>query len=189
MNNDFTICLGRQNQVSYHGEHDEQDFRVTLADTGLESMTGARIKRVQKYIHGDTFMLTYGDGVSDVDICKLVEFHRSHNRLATMTTVRPFSRYGVLELDDRGYVADFREKPQVNGWASAGFFVFNRQIFDYLSSDASCVFEQAPLEKLATDRQLVAYQHEGFFYPMDTYREYLYLNELWRSGEAPWKVS
>jgi glucose-1-phosphate cytidylyltransferase len=188
MNNDFTICLGRGNNISYHGAHEEQDFHVTLADTGLDSMTGARVKRVERYIDDDLFMVTYGDGLSDLDLGELVQFHRQHGRLATITTVRPISRFGILELSDEGQVQDFAEKPQINGWASAGFFVFSRQVLEHLSSDPSCVLEREPMEKLASAGELMAYRHDGFFYAMDTYREYLHLNDLWNAGQAPWAI-
>lgn len=188
MNNDFTVCLGQKNQVLYHGAHTEQDYRVTLADTGLDTMTGARVKRVQRYLDDDTFMVTYGDGISDLNIRDVLDFHRSHGRLATVTTVRPTSRFGILELNADGQVIDFAEKPQLDGWASAGFFVFNRRVLDYLSDEPHCVLEREPLERLAADGQLLAYRHDGFFFAMDTYREYLYLNELWTSGTAPWTV-
>lgn len=187
MNNDFTICLGEKHQLTYHDNHQEQDYKVTLANTGLDSMTGGRIKNIQKYIDEDTFMVTYGDGLSNVNINELLKFHKSHQRLATVTTMRPLSRFGILDLNDQGQVVDFAEKPQVNGWASAGFFVFNQQIFDYLDGD-DCILEREPLEKLAAERQLMAYQHEGFFYAMDTYREHLHLNDLWNTSKAPWKV-
>lgn len=187
MNNDFTINLGRQSHITYHDSHAEQDFRVTLADTGQETMTGGRVKRVQSYVDDDTFLVTYGDGVADVDISALLAFHRQHGKLATVTTVRPYSRFGILELGDAGDVIQFTEKPQLDGWASAGYFVFNRRIFDYLTDDG-CVLEREPLEHLAREGQLMAYRHNGFFYAMDTFREYQYLNNLWNSGEAAWKV-
>lgn len=188
MNNDFTMCLGQKNNLVYHCAHEEQNFRVTLANTGLNNMTGSRVKQIAKYIDDDTFMVTYGDGLSDLDIRKLVRFHQSHGRLATVTTVRPLSRFGILKVDDKGRVINFAEKPQLDGWASAGFFVFNRGVLDYLSSDPQCTLEREPLERLAQDGELVAYPHDGFFYAMDTYREYLYLNELWNSTQAPWAV-
>lgn len=187
MNNDFTICLGRQNHVTYHSAHKEQDFHVTLAETGLQTMTGGRVKRVEKYINHDTFMVTYGDGVADLDIRGLVDFHYAHGRLATVTAVRRMSRFGLVELDDDGMVTRFVEKPQLRGWTSAGFFVFNRRVFNYLSGD-DCVLEREPLERLAREGQLMAYRHSGFFFAMDTYREYKFLNDLWARGEAPWKV-
>jgi glucose-1-phosphate cytidylyltransferase len=187
MNKDFTICLGRQHGITYHGEHAEQDFKVTLAETGPATMTGGRVKRVERYVEGDAFLVTYGDGVADVDVRAVVEFHRAHGRLATVTTVHPFSRFGMLDVDDRGSVREFSEKPLMQGWVNAGFFVFDRRVFDYLGGD-DCVLEREPLERLAREGQLMAFRHDGFFYTMDTYREYEYLNELWASGAAPWKV-
>jgi glucose-1-phosphate cytidylyltransferase len=187
MNNDFTICLGNKSHIHYHGAHQEQDFRVTLAETGLESMTGGRILRVRKYLNEETFLLTYGDGVSDLNIADLVAFHKGHGSLATVTTVRPVSRFGLVSLDRDSRVVDFAEKPRGEGWASAGFFVLEPGIFDYLDGD-DCVLEREPLERLAREGQLMAYRHEGFFYAMDTYREYSHLNELWNRKAAPWKV-
>jgi glucose-1-phosphate cytidylyltransferase len=188
MNNDFTICLGRQHKINYHEAHHEQDFHVTLAETGLETATGGRVKKVEKYVDDDdTFMVTYGDGVADLDVRALVDFHRSHGKLASVTMIRPHSRFGVLDVGETGEVASFAEKPQLQDWASAGFFVFNRRVFDLLDGE-SCILEQEPLERLAKEGELMAYRHEGFFYAMDTYREYSHLNELWSSGNAPWKV-
>lgn len=187
MNNDFTICLGRQSQIRYNDNHEEQGFQVTLADTGLATMTGGRLKRVEKYVDGDTFMMTYGDGLANVDINHLLAFHKAHGKLATVTAVTPTSRYGILEMGPEGQVEKFLEKPHIDGFASAGFFVFQRGIFDYLGGD-DCVLERQPMERLAADGQLVAYRHNGFFYAMDTYREYQYLNDLWASQQAPWKV-
>ncbi len=178
MNNDFTIRLGNSNHIEYHNAHDEQDYSVTLADTGMDSMTGCRVKLIEKYINEDTFMVTYGDGLSDLDIQAALEFHQAHGKLATVTTVRPVSRYGVLSLAPDGCVSCFAEKPKIDGWASAGFLVFDRRVFDYLKSDVNCILEREPLERLAKESQLIAYRHDGFFYAMDTYREYLYLNEL-----------
>ena len=187
MNNDFTISLGQSGQIEFHDEHREQGLRVTLADTGLLTMTGGRIQKAARYIDQDTFMLTYGDGVADVDLKKIVAFHHAHGRLATLTAMRPTSRFGMLELSADGCVQRFTEKPRMDGWASAGFFVLNRRVLDYLDGP-QCIFEKSPLERLAAEQQLVAYQHEGFFFAMDTFREYQYLNELWESGHAPWKV-
>lgn len=187
MNSDFTICLGSQSRITYQNNHGEQDYSVTLVDTGLFTMTGGRVKRIEKYIDADTFLLTYGDGVSDVDIRCLVEFHRRHGKLATVTAVTPTSRYGVLDTNGDGRVLRFREKPRNDGRASAGFFVFQRRVFDYISGD-DCILERGPLERLAAEGQLMAYEHQGFFYAMDTFREYEYLNELWKTGNAPWKI-
>ena len=132
-------------------------------------------------------MLTYGDGVSNIDIPRLLEFHQSHGRLATVTTFRPVSRFGILDINASNQVLNFIEKPRSDAWASAGFFVFQRRVFDYLDGD-ECVLEKEPLERLAADRQLVAYNHDGFFHAMDTYREFQFLNDLWNSGRAPWKI-
>lgn len=186
MNNDFTISLGRESRLEFNGHHAEDGFRVTLADTGQDTMTGGRIKRVQKYVGKETFMATYGDGVADVDVSALVRFHKSHGRIATVTAVRPVSRFGVLDLD-HSRVATFAEKPPVDTWVNAGFFVFEPAIFDYLEGD-ECVLEREPLERLAADGQLMGYQHPGLFFAMDTYRDYLRLNELWDTGQAPWRV-
>jgi glucose-1-phosphate cytidylyltransferase len=187
MNNDFTICLGKKTQIYFNGAHAEQDFHVTLADTGLETMTGGRVKRVEKYIDGDAFMVTYGDGVADINVAKLVEFHRTHGRIATVTTVRPISRFGLVDIDANDSVVHFAEKPSAEGWASAGFLVFNREIFNHITGDDS-ILEREPLERLAACGQLMAYRHDGFFFAMDTYREYLALNDLWAEGQAPWMV-
>ena len=187
MNSDFTVCLGRHSQIEYNNDHLEQDIRLTLADTGLATMTGGRVKRIQKYVDSDTFLMTYGDGVSNVDIRRLVEFHKQHGKLATVTAVTPTSRFGVVQTNTEGRVLEFLEKPKTTGWTSAGFFVFQRGIFDYLGGD-DCILERDPLERLAADGQLMAYHHDGFFYAMDTYREYEYLNDLWTKGHAPWKV-
>ena len=187
MTNDFTICLGRKAQIRYNNDHEEQGFLVTLAETGAESMTGGRLKRVQRYLaNEDRFMLTYGDGVSDVEIDRLMEFHKNHGKIATVTTFRPVSRFGILDINAASQVQNFIEKPKSDAWASAGFFVFENKIFDYLDADET-VLEREPLERLAAEGQLMAYHHDGFFYAMDTFREYQVLNDLWKSGEAPWK--
>jgi glucose-1-phosphate cytidylyltransferase len=187
MSNDFTICLGKQGQITHHNAHEEQNFHVTLADTGQETMTGGRVRRISKYIHEDTFMVTYGDGVANLNIEALLDFHKSHGKLATVTTVRLSSRFGMIDVDPQGEVLNFAEKPQMDDWASAGYFVFEREVFDYLTDD-QCVLEHEPLKRLATDGQLMAYRHDGFFFAMDTYREYLQLNQLWANRQAPWKV-
>ncbi|MFZ9090005.1 MAG: glucose-1-phosphate cytidylyltransferase [Planctomycetaceae bacterium] len=187
INNDFTIPLGATGEIEFHGTHSEQGIRVTLADTGLHSMTGGRVQKAARYIDDDTFLLTYGDGVADIDISALIEFHHSHGKLATMTAMQPVSRFGLLDVAESGSVRSFVEKPQTEDWASAGFFVLNRKVVEYLDGP-ECVFEQAPLQRLAADGQLMAYRHRGYFFAMDTYREYQYLNKVWDQGEAPWKV-
>lgn len=186
MSNDFTINLGSTNKIEYNESHDEQDFSVTLADTGLETMTGGRIKRIARYIKDDTFMVTYGDGISDINIGDLVDYHNSHKKLATLTAVRPTSRFGILSIDSSSMVQRFSEKPQTNEWINAGYFVFNREVFNYLKDD-QCILERDPLEQLAREGELMAYKHDGFFYAMDTYRDYIYINDMWDSGETPWK--
>jgi glucose-1-phosphate cytidylyltransferase len=187
MNEDFTLCLGNPSQAIFHGRVEEHDFRVTLADTGEETLTGGRLKRVARYLEGEErFMVTYGDGVSDVDISALLDFHGGHGKLATVTTFRPTSRFGILSTNEAARVESFREKPPADAWASAGFFVFERKVLDYLGSD-DISLESKPLEKLAADGELMAYRHQGFFYAMDTYREYQLLNQTWNSGNAPWK--
>jgi glucose-1-phosphate cytidylyltransferase len=189
MSSDFTICVGKRQALEFHDAAAEQEFRVCLADTGQETMTGGRLKRVARYIDSDTFVLTYGDGLADVNIGALVEFHQSHGKLATVTTVRPTSRFGMVDVEKNGRVSRFAEKPQSQDWASAGFFVFNRRVLDYLENEGDdCVLEHGPLQRLSTDGELMAFRHEGFFAAMDTYREFQYLNEMWAKGQAPWKI-
>jgi glucose-1-phosphate cytidylyltransferase len=183
--NDFTIHLGPQSHVEYFADHDEVDWQVTLADTGATTMSGGRVKRVARHLDG-AFMVTYGDGLADVDIDKLLAFHESHGRLATMTTVRPLSRFGVVEIAPDGAVRRFREKPQTEDSINAGFFVFEPGVFAHLQHDTA--LEREPLEALAAEGELMAYVHGGFFQPMDTYRELTLLNGLWAEGRAPWKV-
>jgi glucose-1-phosphate cytidylyltransferase len=189
MNSDITLTIGQLHAIAYHDQHHEQEFAVTLADTGQDTLTGGRLQRVKRYLgKDDTFLLTYGDGLCDVNIAKVVEFHRHHGKAATLTTVRPTSRYGIIDIGGTGSVHQFNEKPVLDSWINAGFFVFNRSVFDYLDDGDDCVLERKPLERLAAEHQLMAYRHEGFFYAMDTYREYQYLNELWNTGASPWKV-
>jgi glucose-1-phosphate cytidylyltransferase len=185
-NRDFTVTLG-SGDVQTHGEHHERGWRITLADTGLSTMTGGRLKRVARYLGGDTFMATYGDGVADIDIARLLAFHRGRGKLATVTGVRPSSRYGELQVHD-GVVRVFREKPQVaEGCINGGFFVFEPGVLDLIEHDDETL-EGGLLMKLAEQRQLAVYQHEGFWQCMDTYREMQLLNDLWNSGKPPWAV-
>ncbi|MFM7318062.1 MAG: glucose-1-phosphate cytidylyltransferase [Isosphaeraceae bacterium] len=188
MNNDFTIRLGAMKSIAYHNAHNEQDFEVTLADTGQDSMTGRRIRLASRYLDDDqAFMVTYGDGLSNIDLNALVAYHRSHGKLATVTAIRPTSRFGLIDVADNNQVKNFAEKPRAEGWASAGYFVFDRRVLDYLD-DSNCMLEREPLEKLAADGQLMVYRHDDFFVAMDTFREYQLLNDMWNSGQAPWKV-
>jgi glucose-1-phosphate cytidylyltransferase len=185
-NSDLTITLGQHESVRFHDTHLETGWEVTIADTGETTQTGGRVKRIERHIVGDTFMVTYGDGLADVDLDQLLAFHADHGKLATITTTRPLSRFGIVDLEHDQQVARFREKPQGDEWVSSGFFVFQREFFAYLDDD--CVLERAPLERLANEGQIVAYQHDGFWQPMDTYREFLMLNEMWAAGKAPWAV-
>jgi glucose-1-phosphate cytidylyltransferase len=185
---DFTIALGKREKIEFHTDHDESDWSVTLADTGLEAMTGARIARIRKYIGDDEhFMLTYGDGVGDIDIDKLIKFHISHDRVLTVTGVRPPGRFGELMNSPEGKVTEFNEKPQATeGRISGGYFVCSRKIFEYLDDREDLTFEQEPMRKLVAEGQMMMYEHDGFWQPMDTYRDYIYLNGLVTKGEAPW---
>ena len=185
-NRDCTITLGDHKSVEFHGGHLETGWRVTVADTGQDTMTGGRVKAVERYVDGDEFMVTYGDGLADVDLRALLAFHREHGKVATVTATRPLSRFGVVDLDDESVVRRFREKPTSDDWVNSGFFIFNRTFFEYLDPDS--VLEREPLEELAREEEIVAYRHDGFFRPMDTYRETLLLNELWAAGKAPWAV-
>jgi glucose-1-phosphate cytidylyltransferase len=163
------------------------DWRVGVIDTGLDTMTGGRVRRLRSWLGDETFMVTYGDGVGSVDISALVRFHRSHGRIATVTAVRPPARFGALNLSG-SEVASFSEKSQLNeGWINGGFFVFEPRVLDYLDGD-DCILEREPLERLACDRQLMAFKHEGFWQPMDTLREKELLESLWATGRAPWKT-
>lgn len=185
--NDFTIQLGAKHEIAYHGAHEEADFRVTCAETGLETMTGGRIKKIARHLQNEPFFLTYGDGLSDVDIQKTHDFHRSHGKMATVTIVRAPSRFGTVSLDEGGAVTQFVEKPLQDNWVSAGFFVLEPAVLDLIVGDDT-TFEREPLETLARNGELMAYRHDGVFLAIDTYREYLLLNEAWKRGEVPWKV-
>lgn len=187
MNSDFTVSYGEKTAIEYHGSHDESGWKVTVSDTGKSTMTGGRIQRVKKYVDGETFLCTYGDGLADINLEDLLAFHRSHGKIATMTAVQPTSRFGVLDLASDGGIDHFKEKPQVEGWINIGYFIFEPEIFDYLGDD-STVLEEEPLHKLAEEGQIVAYKHRGFWEPMDTYREALMLNEMWDENKAPWKI-
>jgi glucose-1-phosphate cytidylyltransferase len=190
LSSDLTINLGDHKSIEFHDAAVE-DWRVTLADTGFNSQTGSRLSRVKKHLrNAELFCLTYGDGVADLDICELIDFHRAHGRIATVTGVRPPGRFGVMRTERSGgalVVRDFQEKPQTEqGWINGGFFVLDSGIWDYVSDDEDLVFEREPLQRLAQDGQLVMFEHHGFWQPMDTYREWSLLNELWNKGDAPW---
>ena len=183
---DCTISLGRNEEIKFHTDHDESDWTVTLADTGLNSLTGARVSRIKKYVGDEDFLLTYGDGVGDIDIDKLVDFHKSHGKILTVTGVRPPGRFGEL-VTENGQVTEFNEKPQAAGGViSGGYFVASSKIFDYLHDDESLMLEKEPMKKLVQDGQYMVYEHDGFWQPMDTSREYTLLNDLYNEGKAPW---
>lgn len=186
--NDITLQLGKQSEVLAHSTHDEQDWRVTLANTGRDTNTGARLKRVERYITDDTFMLTYGDGVSDIDIDALLAFHRSHGKTATVSAVHPPARFGEMSFAD-GRVDRFSEKPQTSsGVINGGFLVFEKRIFERIPDDPDYSLEHDLLSSVSAAGELMAHQHEGFWQCVDTVRELTILNDLWESGEAPWKV-
>jgi glucose-1-phosphate cytidylyltransferase len=189
MNNDVTIELGRPEKMCIHSTHDEVGWRITLANTGENSLKGARLKRIEKHINSDIFMVTYGDGLSDIDINALLDFHQNHGKIATVTGINPSSRFGELKIDGDS-VRSFYEKPEKSdqNFINGGFFVFNRKIFDYLSSDESCDLEYGILEKIASEGELMVYRHYGFWACMDTIRDMEYLNRLWYDGDAQWKL-
>lgn len=184
---DVTVRLGAEPKLTFHGPAAEP-WTVTLVDTGANAMTGTRVKRIERFIPDDTFMLTYGDGVADVDLDGLLAFHRRHGRLATVTGVRPASRFGEL-LTQGTQVVEFSEKPSTtgSGYINGGFFVFDRGVFNYVSDDDGCVLERDPLERLAKDAQLEVFRHDGYWQCMDTPRDLQHLHEAWQRG-APWKV-
>ncbi len=185
-NVDFSLNLLCPEEIEVCGPALTEDWHVTLAETGTDTMTGCRVKRIEKYITGDDFILTYGDGVADIDVRRLVRFHEEHGRIATVTAVQPPGRFGEIELDGT-QVVEFNEKPlQSRGRINGGFFVFRRDIFDRLEDDPDLVLEQAPLMQLAHQGELMAYLHNGFWHPMDSSRDYQYLNELWNKCRAPW---
>lgn len=187
MTRDVTVRLGAQPHLTLHGPGVER-WTVTLADTGAAAMTGARLKRVERFVTADTFLFSYGDGVADVDLHKLVAFHREHGRIATVTGVRPPSRFGEL-LTNGTRVVEFSEKPLVSkGYINGGFFVFNRGFFDYLSDEDACVLEREPLERLAKDGELEMFPHEGYWQCMDTPRDLQHLQEAWQQPRPAWKV-
>jgi glucose-1-phosphate cytidylyltransferase len=187
MNSDFTLRLDSGAGPQFHSSSDRVDWSITFAETGAQAMTGARIKRIEPYIDTEYFMVTYGDGLADIDLRRLWEFHCAHGKIGTVTGVRPLSRYGELSVID-GRVRQFSEKPQSDeSFISGGFFVFHRRFFDYLEDDDACVLERDPLECLTRENQLMSYVHPGYWQCMDTYRDFVALNERWQQG-APWKV-
>ncbi|OHD13525.1 MAG: glucose-1-phosphate cytidylyltransferase [Spirochaetes bacterium GWB1_36_13] len=210
--NDFIICLGykayvikeyfanyflhqsdvtidlQNNKIEVH-KNSSEPWKVTLVDTGLNTMTGGRIKRIQKYIGNEPFMLTYGDGVSDVNLKDLLDFHKKNKKKATLTAIQPAGRFGILDLNEKEEVLKFQEKPKGDGgWINGGFFVLEPSIFDTIKNGDSTVWEREPLEMLANENELIAYKHEGFWKCMDTLRDKIELEKMWNSGQAEWKV-
>jgi len=188
MTRNFTLQFDSNAEPLVESNGTPEDWTITFADTGINAMTGARIKRIRPYIDSNEFMLTYGDGVADINLQELLKFHRGHGRLATVTAVHPVARFGELMIEgDR--VVQFAEKSQApEGFINGGFFVFNKGIFAYLPDDESCVLEREPLERLAADGELMTFHHTGFWHCMDTYRDSLMLNQLWGSPKPPWKI-
>jgi len=187
MANDFQVTLGQSNTFQIFHNHQENDWKIILSDTGDKALKGARLKRIEKYIDSEDFMVTYGDGVADIDIPRLIAFHNSHGKIATLTGVKPLSRFGELLIEGQK-VREFTEKPQSDeGLINGGFFIFRKEIFDYLEDIDDCDLEYGALEALAKEGQLMVYRHDSFWACMDTYRDMEYLNKLWSEGKALWR--
>ena len=185
MSQDFTVTLGRKEEVEFHGDHAEFGWRVTIADTGPSTLTGGRIRAIEKYLDGEDFLITYGDGIADIDLDSLLTRHKELGSTLTITTTQPQSRFGVVQIESNGLVSRFLEKPQGNETVNIGFMVAKREVFGYLLDDGA--LEDKPLRELASAGVLGAYRHSGFWQPMDTVRESELLNSIWNSGKAPWK--
>ncbi|MCC7011838.1 MAG: glucose-1-phosphate cytidylyltransferase [Planctomycetes bacterium] len=183
---DFTLSLASGKKVMHTEEGDIEDWEITFVETGAKTQTGGRLFRAKEYVESETFLFNYCDGLSDIDMDRLVAHHKKMGKLATLTGFHPRSRYGVVAVDERGIVTHFQEKPMMNSLTSGGFFVMNRGVFEHL--DADCILETGPLDELSKRRELALYQHDGFWFSMDTYKEALTLNEMWARGETPWKV-
>jgi len=187
---DISLSLGRKSKVIFHDRHNEEDWTVTLADTGEDSMTAFRLKQVQRYIpKGESFLFTYGDGLSDIDINASIQEHRRSKKACTISAVHPAGRFGSLNIEDDGSIRTFIEKPQVEqAYVNGGYMVCDYKIFKYLTDDPAIMFEREPIAKIVAAEQLHSYRHEGFWQPMDTYQESQYLNRLWSEGKPPWKT-
>ena len=186
-NTDFSLKMDPNEKIQFLNFSDEKDWEIVFVDTGEETLKGGRIKRIEKYIQSDLFHLTYGDGVCDVDISHLLKFHNSHDCLATVTAVRPPSRFGELNINDDEIVEELEEKPQMGkGLINGGYFIFDKKVFSYLTEDKNCDFEFGPLQKIASDGQLKAFKHDGFWQCMDNVRERDYLNNQVKENTAPW---
>ena len=188
LNNDFTIKLGSEKNIKIHGNHSEIDWNITLADTGDLTLKGGRLKKVQKYIDDENFMYTYGDGVGNIDISKLTNFHQSHGKLVTVTGVNPVARFGNLTISGNK-VTKFTEKSSPKSeFFSGGFCVFNHKVFDYLTTEDNCDLEHGTLEKISLEGEMMVYKHTGFWACMDNLRDVEDLNKIWSQGAAPWKI-
>jgi glucose-1-phosphate cytidylyltransferase len=188
MTRNFTLQFDSNTEPLVESNGTPEEWTITFAETGTNTMTGSRIRRIRSYIDSEQFMLTYGDGVADINLTELLKFHKSHGKLATVTAVHPIARFGELMIEGNR-VVQFAEKSQVpEGFINGGFFVFNKGVFDYLSDDDGCVLEREPLERLACEGELMTYHHTGFWHCMDTYRDSLVLNQLWGSANPPWKM-
>lgn len=188
LNRDFTLELGKHSELQFHGNHSEIDWKITFVDTGLETRKGARLKKIERFIESEWFLATYGDGVANIDINKLVEFHTHHKKIASITGVHPPSRFGEL-IAEGDCVKKFSEKPQTaSGSINGGFFVFNKEIFDYLEDKDDCDLEFGLFELLAEKNEIMMYEHNEFWYCMDNIRDMEHLNMLWASGNIPWKI-
>ena len=181
---DFTMNL-RNKEHTWHKTHETEDWNITFADTGMETQTGGRIAQIKKYVGDNTFFLTYGDGVADIDITKLLKYHKQQGKMVTVTVVHPQSKFGIIKLSESGGKMEFVEKPPLKDWISGGFMVCEPEFFDLLDDT---MFEQTVLPKLAEQGQLAIYQHDGFWHAMDTYKDYLDLNNVWKQGKAEWQV-
>jgi glucose-1-phosphate cytidylyltransferase len=188
MHNDFTMRLSDRGSDVVRRQAGVEDWSITLADTGLKTMTGGRVARIEKYIDTDSFMVTYGDSLTDANLSGEVAFHEKMGTLATLLGVHPHSRFGMVKASPSGIVEQFTEKPVLEDYINGGFYIFERGIFDKLSKDEGCVLETHPLSSLAQDKRLSMFRHEGFWYAMDTYKDYMELNRMWDSGVRPWKL-
>lgn len=187
---DATLSLGRNPSVRFHDRHGEEDWKVTLAYTGEDSMTAHRVKQIQRYFRkGESFLLTYGDGLSTIDIAASIKQHRKSGKICTLSAVHPAGRFGSLMIDPSGGISTFNEKPQhEESYVNGGYMVCDYRLFDYLTDDPTIMLEREPINNLVRDGQLNSFRHEGFWQPMDTFQENKYLNQLWAEGKAPWKV-
>jgi glucose-1-phosphate cytidylyltransferase len=187
---DTTLKLGQKQDIVYHDRHNEEDWSVTLADTGENSMTAYRVKLIQRYIpKGEPFLLTYGDGLSTININDSIRSHEQVGKVCTMSAVHPAGRFGTLRIEETGTIRSFSEKPQYeDSYVNGGYMVCDHRMFDYLPDDPAMMLERKPMDNLVRDKQLNSFKHEGFWQPMDTYQETQFLNDLWNQGKAPWKI-